>query len=123
MAEDGQVVAVASLAMPEAERAALVDLLHRYGRSRRTGAVTIPEDCLTATVRFHQPHPDSRAAMRGNHRCGPSCGPAARQLMPKFLAKAASDEVPSRQGGPPGQRIKATNADYTPARGCVGVRR
>jgi hypothetical protein len=38
--------------MPETEPAALVDLLQRYGRSHPTGAITIPEDRLTATVRF-----------------------------------------------------------------------
>jgi ATP-dependent DNA ligase len=52
VAEDDDVVGVASLAMPEAERAALVDLVQRYGRSHPTGPITIPEDCFTATVRF-----------------------------------------------------------------------
>jgi ATP-dependent DNA ligase len=60
VAEGGEVVGVASLAMPEAERTAVVDLLQRYGRSHPTGAITIPEDCLTATVRFTSPTPIHR---------------------------------------------------------------
>jgi hypothetical protein len=52
VSEDGEVVGTASLGMPEPERVALVDLLQRYGRSHPTGTFTIPEDCLTATVRF-----------------------------------------------------------------------
>jgi bifunctional non-homologous end joining protein LigD len=52
VAEGGEVVGVASLALPEAERTPLVDLLQRYGRSHPTGTITIPEDCVTATVRF-----------------------------------------------------------------------
>jgi ATP-dependent DNA ligase len=60
VAEGGEVVGVASPAMPEVERAALVDLLQRYRRSHPTGAITIPEDCLAATVRF-----TSRTPTRG----------------------------------------------------------
>jgi hypothetical protein len=45
--EDDQPIAVA-----DHERAPLVDLLPRYGRRHPTGAVTIPDDCLTATVRY-----------------------------------------------------------------------
>jgi bifunctional non-homologous end joining protein LigD len=60
VAEGGEVVGVASLAMPEAERAALVDLLQRYGQSHPTGSITIPEDALAATVRF-----TSRTPTRG----------------------------------------------------------
>jgi bifunctional non-homologous end joining protein LigD len=52
VAEDGEPIGVASLALPEAERAALVGLLERYGRSHPTGAIIIPKDCLAATVRF-----------------------------------------------------------------------
>jgi hypothetical protein len=43
---------VASLALPHAERTALVDLVRRYGRQHPTGAVTIPEECITATVHY-----------------------------------------------------------------------
>jgi bifunctional non-homologous end joining protein LigD len=52
VAEGGEPIGVASLALPAAERAALVGLLERYGRHHPTGATSIPEDCLAATVRF-----------------------------------------------------------------------
>ena len=52
LAEDDQPIAVATLAIADKERQDLVDLLHRYGRRHPTGTVTIPEDCLTATVRY-----------------------------------------------------------------------
>ena len=52
LAEDDQPIAVATLAIADNERAALVDLLHRYGRQHPTGTITIPGDCLTATVRY-----------------------------------------------------------------------
>ena len=29
-----------------------MDLVRRYGRKHPTGAVTIPEDCITATVHY-----------------------------------------------------------------------
>jgi hypothetical protein len=44
VAEDAEAVGVASLALPQAERAALVNLLERYGRSHPTGVITIPQD-------------------------------------------------------------------------------
>ena len=52
LAEDDEPIAVATLALADSQRSALVDLLHRYGRRHPTGAVTIPDDCLTATVRY-----------------------------------------------------------------------
>ena len=52
LAGDDDPIAVATLALADNERAGLVDLLHRYGRRHPTGAVTIPDDCLTATVRY-----------------------------------------------------------------------
>jgi ATP-dependent DNA ligase len=52
VAERGEPIGTASLAVPESDRAALVALLERYGRSHPTGAITIPENCLAATVRF-----------------------------------------------------------------------
>jgi hypothetical protein len=52
VAEDDQPIAVATLALASNERAALVDLLQRYGRQHPTGTATIPADCLTATVRY-----------------------------------------------------------------------
>ena len=69
VAEGGEVVGTASLAMPEGERVGLVALLKRYGRSHPTGAITIPEDCLAATVRYtSHPHRLLReAAVIGVH--------------------------------------------------------
>jgi ATP-dependent DNA ligase len=52
LAENGQPVVVASLVLAEQERMALIDLLHRYGRHHPTGTITIPDTCLTATVRY-----------------------------------------------------------------------
>jgi hypothetical protein len=71
VAEGGEVVGTASLAMPEGERVGLVALLKRYGRSHPTGAITIPEDCLAATVRYTSHTPTHRllreAAVIGVH--------------------------------------------------------
>jgi hypothetical protein len=53
-------IGTASLTFAEAERTALVALLERYGRSHPTGTITIPEDCLTATVRFTRRAPTHR---------------------------------------------------------------
>ncbi len=61
--EDDQPIAVATLATADHDRAALVDLLHRYGRRHPPRAVTIPDDCLTATVRY-----TSRTPTRGRLR-------------------------------------------------------
>jgi bifunctional non-homologous end joining protein LigD len=52
VAEEGQPIGVATLALPDSQRAALVDLLRRYGRLHPTGAVTIPDGCLEAEVRY-----------------------------------------------------------------------
>jgi ATP-dependent DNA ligase len=52
LAEDGQPIAVATLAIAEKDRQNLVDLLHHYGRRHPTGTVTIADDCLAATVRY-----------------------------------------------------------------------
>ena len=52
LAEDDEPIAVATLAIADKDRQDLVDLLHRYGRRHPTGTVTIPDDCLTATVRY-----------------------------------------------------------------------
>ncbi len=43
---------MATLAIADKERQDLVDLLHRYGRRHPTGTVTVPNDCLSATVRY-----------------------------------------------------------------------
>ena len=52
LVEDDDPVAVATLALADKDRQDLVDLLHKYGRQHPTGTVTIPDDCLTATVRY-----------------------------------------------------------------------
>jgi ATP-dependent DNA ligase len=52
LADNGEPVGLATLAMPEPERVALIDLLQRYGRQHPTGAVTIPEDCIQAVVHY-----------------------------------------------------------------------
>jgi bifunctional non-homologous end joining protein LigD len=52
VAEGDEPIGVASLSLPEPDRSSLIDLLQRYGRSHPTGTITIPEDCLTATVRY-----------------------------------------------------------------------
>ena len=52
LAEHGDPIAVATLAIADSQRSALVDLLHRYGRQHPTGTITIPDDSLTATVRY-----------------------------------------------------------------------
>jgi hypothetical protein len=63
LAEKDEPIAVASLVIADHERAALVDLLHCYGRQHPTGTITIPADCLTATVRY-----TSRAPTHGHLR-------------------------------------------------------
>ena len=52
LAEHDDPIAVATLAIADKERSALIDLLRRYGRRHPTGTITIPGDCLTATVRY-----------------------------------------------------------------------
>ncbi len=52
LAEHDDPIAVATLAIADSQRSALVDLFHRYGRQHPTGTITIPGDCLTATVRY-----------------------------------------------------------------------
>jgi bifunctional non-homologous end joining protein LigD len=52
LADKGEPVGRAALAMPEDERRALVDLLQSYGRHHPTGTVTIPEDRIQAVVQY-----------------------------------------------------------------------
>jgi hypothetical protein len=52
LAEAGEPVGVATLPVPATQRAALVDLMGRYGRRHATGAVTIPDDRLQAVVHY-----------------------------------------------------------------------
>ena len=63
LVEDDAPVAVATLAIADKDRQDLLDLLHKYGRQHPTGTVTIPGDCLTATVRY-----TSRTPTHGNLR-------------------------------------------------------
>jgi hypothetical protein len=69
-------IVVAALALLEADRAAMVDLLERSGRPHPTGAITTSEDCLTDSVRF-----TSRSPTRGQ------------------LREAVVVQVPSNQSG------------------------
>ena len=52
LAEHGEPIGVGTLAMPERQRVALVDLLQRYGRHHPTGVVMIPEDRIQAIVHY-----------------------------------------------------------------------
>jgi hypothetical protein len=52
LAENGEPIGLATLAMPEPQQAALLDLLQRYGRQHPSGAVTIAEDCIHAVVHY-----------------------------------------------------------------------
>jgi bifunctional non-homologous end joining protein LigD len=52
LAEDGEPIGLASLALPEEQRAALVDLVQRYGRKHPSGTITIPANCIQAVVHY-----------------------------------------------------------------------
>jgi bifunctional non-homologous end joining protein LigD len=52
LAEDGEPIGVATLALPDQQRRALVELIERYGRRHPTGTVTIPENSISATVHY-----------------------------------------------------------------------
>jgi bifunctional non-homologous end joining protein LigD len=52
LVDDGQFVGVATLALSEVQRHALLELIERHGRRHPTGTVTIPEDALKATVHY-----------------------------------------------------------------------
>jgi ATP-dependent DNA ligase len=64
IAEAGEPVGLATLAVSEDQRAALVELLRRYGRSHPTGTITIPSDCIQAVVRYTSRTPNPRAPAR-----------------------------------------------------------
>ena len=49
--------------MPEEQRAALVDLVQRYGQKHPSGTITIPADCVQAVV-----HYTARTPTRGQLR-------------------------------------------------------
>lgn len=52
LADADGLVGVATVSLPETERAGLVALIGRYGQRHPTGSLTIPPDCVTATVRY-----------------------------------------------------------------------
>lgn len=52
VADDHEIVGVATLALLEPERSALVELICRRGQSHRSGAAMIPTGCITAIVAF-----------------------------------------------------------------------
>jgi ATP-dependent DNA ligase len=60
LVEDNDPIAVANLALADKDRRDLVNLLHKYGYQHPTGTVTIPADCLTATVRYTSRTPTHR---------------------------------------------------------------
>ena len=81
-------IAVATLAIADKDRQDLVDLLHRYGRRHPTGAVTIPEDCLSAIVNLPHPHP--RPSPRSVRHSGPTSGAGATARYQDWLARTAT---------------------------------
>jgi bifunctional non-homologous end joining protein LigD len=52
LADNGEPIGLGTLALPEDQRAGLVDLLERYGRRHPTGTITIPRDCIQAVVHY-----------------------------------------------------------------------
>jgi hypothetical protein len=52
VAEGEEAIGTATLALPDAERRAVVDLIDRYGSRHPTGAITLPDPCLEAVVQF-----------------------------------------------------------------------
>jgi hypothetical protein len=68
LADGGEWVGVGTLSLPEDQRAAVVDLLERYGRRHSGGSVTIPLGRVEAVV-----HSTSRTPTHGHLRGG-VCG-------------------------------------------------
>jgi bifunctional non-homologous end joining protein LigD len=52
LAENGEFVGVATIALTDPQRSALVEMLRSLGDQHPSGAVTIPADCVAATVSF-----------------------------------------------------------------------
>jgi ATP-dependent DNA ligase len=52
LGEDGEAVGAARLGLARDQRAALVQLLDRYGKDGASGLVTLPEAALKANVRY-----------------------------------------------------------------------
>jgi hypothetical protein len=63
LADEGESVGVATLNLPGDQRAAIIDLLYRYGRRYASGTVTILRGCVRAVV-----HHTSRTATFGHLR-------------------------------------------------------
>jgi ATP-dependent DNA ligase len=63
LADNGEWIGVGTLSLPENKRAALIDLMERYGQRHSTGTITIPTDCIQAVV-----HYTSRTPTRGHLR-------------------------------------------------------
>jgi hypothetical protein len=115
LVEDGQFTGV-TLALPETQRRALVSLIERHGRGHPSGAVTIPEDVLKATVHLHLPDPDSRAPAGGRRGGRAPCRWLVRGLnphtppgLPVLLARPGlvPAPVPSSVSPSPDHRLSA----------------
>ena len=56
LAKEGEPIGVGTLAMPERQRVALVDLLQRYRRHHPSGVVMVPEKPHPGHRALHRPH-------------------------------------------------------------------
>jgi hypothetical protein len=68
-------VGVATLALPAAEKEALLGLIRRCGRCHPTGTITVPEGCLEAVVEYtsrtlsgHPARSNRRRGSTADHR-------------------------------------------------------
>jgi hypothetical protein len=52
LAEHGEPIGVGTLAIPESQRVALIDLLERYGRQHPSGTILISDDRIQAIVHY-----------------------------------------------------------------------
>jgi hypothetical protein len=52
LADEGEWVGVGTLNLPGNQRAAVLDLVERYGQSHSNGTITIPTDCIQALVHY-----------------------------------------------------------------------
>jgi hypothetical protein len=52
LADEGEWVGVGTLNLPGDQRAAVLDLLERYGQRHSSGTITIPTDCIQAVVHY-----------------------------------------------------------------------
>jgi hypothetical protein len=63
LADRSEWVGVGTLNLPADQRAALIDLMERYGQRHFSGRITLPTDCIQAVV-----HYTSRTPTRGQLR-------------------------------------------------------